>query len=51
MIDVDCNITEIEEPCLVKVNFKVNLKNILIFLQRDKITQISNVVSLSPLLL
>lgn len=51
MIDVDCNITKTEENWLVKVNFKVNLKNILIFLQRDKITQISNVVSLLPSLL
>jgi hypothetical protein len=51
MIDMDCNITETEEHWLVEVNFKVNLKNILIFLQRDKIIQISNMVSLSPSLL
>lgn len=51
MIDMDYNITEMEENWVVKVNFKVNFKNILIFLQKDEITQISNVVSLSPSLL
>lgn len=31
MIDMDYNITETEEHWLVKVSFKINLKNMLIF--------------------